>query len=68
MPNFIVIKDNKVDNIINAPSLEIAEEATGLLCIEYTNENSAQVGYTWDGYTFISPIVDNALIDPLSNN
>lgn len=59
MPNFIVIKDNKVDNIIDAPSLEVAEEATGLTCIEYTNENPTQIGYTWDGFVFTAPLLDN---------
>lgn len=56
MPNFIVIKDNKVDNIIDAPSLEVAEEATSLTCIEYTGEPFVAIGYTWDGSVFTTPI------------
>ena len=33
--NFIVVKDNKVENLIVANSLENAESLTGLQCIEY---------------------------------
>jgi hypothetical protein len=33
--NFIVVKDNKVENLIVANSLEDAESLTGLQCIEY---------------------------------
>jgi len=35
MPTFAVIKDGRVQNCINAESKEIAEESTGLVCIEY---------------------------------
>lgn len=55
MPNFIVIKDNKVDNIIDAPSLEVAEEATSLTCIEYVGEFPISIGWIWDGSTFAKP-------------
>jgi hypothetical protein len=33
--NFIVVKDNKVENLIVADSLENAESLLGLTCIEY---------------------------------
>jgi hypothetical protein len=55
MANFAVIKDSVVINIIDAPSKEIAEEATGFTCIEYTDQNPAYIGWTYDGAQFINP-------------
>jgi hypothetical protein len=37
MPNYAVIENNKVSNIIVADSKEIAEEVTGLSCIDVTD-------------------------------
>lgn len=58
MANYAVIQNNKVTNIIVADSKEIAEEVTGLVCIEYTNENPASIDYLWDGTNFIAPITE----------
>ena len=58
MTNYAVIKNNKVKNIIVADSKEIAEEATGLLCVEYTDENPAYIGLGFDGTTFEQPPVE----------
>ena len=33
--NFIVVKNNKIENLIVADSLENAESIVGLTCIEY---------------------------------
>ena len=55
MANFAVIQDDIVINIIDAPSKEIAEEATRLTCIEYTNESPVRIGWTYDGTQFINP-------------
>ena len=54
MANFAVIKDDLVVNIIDAPSKEVAEEATRSTCIEYTDENPARIGWTYDGTQFAS--------------
>jgi len=54
MATFAVIKDGVVDNCIVAESLAIAEEVTGLTCIEYTVPS---VGYTYVDGKFIAPIV-----------
>lgn len=56
--NFAVIENNKVANIILADSLEIAEEVARQTCVEYTDENPAHIGDTWDGTNFISPIIE----------
>jgi hypothetical protein len=55
MANFAVIKDNLVINIIVAERLEDAEQATGLVCVEYTEEAPAAIGWVYDGVTFNKP-------------
>jgi hypothetical protein len=63
MANYAVINDNKVINIIVCDSKEIAEQVTGTICIEYTNENPAGIGYTWDGSVFTKPIIEEITND-----
>ena len=58
MANFAVLSGNTVMNIITADSLEIAESVTGLTCIEYTNENPAGIGWTYNGSTFEEPLIE----------
>lgn len=58
MADFAVIQDDKVINCIVAESKEIAENVTGLLCVEYTLENAPSIGFTWDGNNFIPPVYD----------
>jgi hypothetical protein len=53
--NYAVIKDSTVINVILADSKEIAEEATGLLCVEYADSNPAHIGLGFDGTTFEQP-------------
>jgi len=55
MATFAVILDTKVINTIDAPSLEVAEEATGQTCIEYTDSNPASIGYTYSDGVFTAP-------------
>lgn len=64
MANYAVIEDNKVTNIIVADSKEIAEDVTGYTCIEYTDENPAGIGYTWDGNNFIQPEIEEPTEEP----
>lgn len=56
MANFAVLKDNVVVNIIVAESIEDATQATGLTCIEYTEENPARINWIYDGVNFNYPI------------
>jgi hypothetical protein len=58
MANYAVIQNNTVTNVIVADSKEIAEEVTGLLCIEYTEENPTNIGWTYDGTSFINPFAE----------
>lgn len=52
MKNFAVIENNIVTNIIIADSKAIAEELTGVTCIEYTTE-PAEPGGTHTNGKFI---------------
>jgi hypothetical protein len=51
MANFAVIDGNDVINTIVAESKAIAEEITGLTCVEFTDEG-AEVGGTYANGTF----------------
>ena len=50
--------ENQVTNIFVSDSLEIAQMVTGDVCIEYTDENPAAIGYIWNGTKFIEPPVE----------
>lgn len=56
--NYAVIENNTVINTIVAETKQIAEEVTGLLCIEYTNEDPAGIGWIYDGINFIPPTIE----------
>jgi len=58
MPNFAVLKEGIVTNIIVAESKSVAEEVTGLICVEYTDTNPAYIDGTYDGSVFTAPIVE----------
>jgi hypothetical protein len=58
MPNFAEIKNDVVANIIIAESKEIADMVTGGVCVEYTDENPAYIGWIYDGTNFIQPVVE----------
>jgi hypothetical protein len=58
MHNYAVIENGIVTNIIVADTKEIAEQVTGSTCVEYTDENPAGIGYTYDGENFIAPVVE----------
>jgi len=59
MADFAVLSGNLVVNVIVADTIEIAEAVTNATCIEYTSENPAGIGWTWDGTTFIPPTDPN---------
>jgi hypothetical protein len=68
MALFAVINDLlNVVNIIDAPSKEIAEEVTGLECVEYTFENPASIGsrYDRDSNTFINKSIIEVIDEPI---
>jgi hypothetical protein len=51
MANFAVLGGASVINVIVADSIEIAEELTGAICVEYTDANPAGIGWTYDAET-----------------
>jgi hypothetical protein len=57
MPNFAVLNSNIVENIIVAETKQIAESLTGKVCIQYSSENPANIGYEYDFdlETFVKP-------------
>jgi hypothetical protein len=55
MATYAVINKGIVENIIVADSLEVAEQIVGFTCVEYTQENPAGIGWTYDGTKFIAP-------------
>lgn len=55
---FAVLTGNTVSNVIVAETKEIAEQVTELICIEYTDEEPAGIGWTWDGTNFIAPVIE----------
>ncbi|CAB4180332.1 hypothetical protein UFOVP1662_5 [uncultured Caudovirales phage] len=55
MKNYAVISGSTVINVISAQDLESAELATKSSCVEYTEENPAGIGWTYDGKKFIAP-------------
>jgi len=65
MATFAVMSGDSVSNVIVADTKEIAEEVTGSICIEYTEENPAGIGWTWDGTSFINPfaVVEEPVVE-----
>jgi hypothetical protein len=60
MPKFAVIKNNKVENIILADSLEVAQSVTeGLECVPYIEDgiNIPHIGFVYLDGMFEQPIV-----------
>lgn len=55
MKNFAVMSGTIVTNVIVANDLESAIFATKQECIEYTAENAASIGCTYNGQKFIAP-------------
>jgi hypothetical protein len=59
MPNFAVINDGVVINVIVCDTKEIAEQVTQLTCVEFDLENrEAGIGHAYDGSKFVAPIIE----------
>jgi len=56
MAKFAVILDDKVFNTIIADTKEIAEEVTGMTCVEYSDSDVPHIGFGYDGTTFAQPV------------
>jgi hypothetical protein len=58
MATFVVLNGDRVENILVADTKEIAELVSGLICVEYTSDNPAVIGETYDGSIFTNPITE----------
>jgi len=55
----VLNSDNIVENIIVAPSTEVAENTTSKVCIYITPiTKNAHIGLSWDGTEFEQPFVE----------
>jgi hypothetical protein len=64
MANFAVMSGTTVSNVILADSKEIAELTTNSVCVEYTEDNPAGIGWTYDGTVFTAPVVE-PVVEPI---
>ena len=59
MATYAVIDNELVVNVILADSKEIADQCNpGFICVEYTTENPAAIGWTYDGTNFTPPVIE----------
>lgn len=60
MTNFAVIHNGIVSNVIVCDTKEMAETLTNAVCVEYTDDNPAAIGWTYDETTgkFSAPVVE----------
>lgn len=68
MPTFAMMSGNTVDNIIMADDKEATEAVLRCTLIEFTPENPAGIGWSYDPETgkFVAPQGPVGLIDPPS--
>ena len=56
MATYAVVTGNVVSNVILADNKEETEQALGVTLIEYTPDNPAGIGWTYDGVSFTPPV------------
>ena len=66
MLTFAILRNNVVENVIVANDIETAEAVTGLKAVEYTEENPACIGDSFDpiNNVFISkekPVIEEPI-------
>lgn len=64
MPVYAVINSNKVENIIVADTLEIAESVTLQKCVDITDISDVKIGTKYNGTEFEIEITDFPDSDP----
>jgi hypothetical protein len=65
MPKFATIKNNKVENIILADSLEAVQSVTGLECVQYEEDgiNIPHIGLGYSDGVFEQPTTEESTND-----
>jgi hypothetical protein len=63
MATFAMMNGNTVENIIVTDDKEKSEQDLGRTLIEYTAENPAGIGWTYDAETntFIAPVIEEEI-------
>ena len=63
MATFAMMSGNTVENIIVTDDKEQAEKDLGMALIEYTAENPAGIGWTYDAETntFTAPVIEEEI-------
>lgn len=68
MATFAILRNNIVENIIIADDVETAKALTGLDAVEYTEENPARIGDSFDAinniFVFSESIIDVEEVTP----
>jgi hypothetical protein len=64
----VLDNENVVTNVIVCESLELAEEVTGSVCVEITDENPAAIGWIYNPETgtFSPPPEPEEVVDPVA--
>lgn len=65
MPTFAMMSGNVVDTIIMADDKEATEAALRCVLIEFTEDNPAGIGYTYDPETgkFAAPVIEDLPVE-----
>lgn len=65
MPTFAMMSGNSVDNIVMADDKEATEAALRCTLIEFTAENPAGIGWTYDPETgvFTAPVIEEPIVE-----
>lgn len=65
MPTFAMMSGNTVDNIIMADDKEATEAALRCVLIEFTPENPAGIGWSYNPETgtFVAPVVEEPAVE-----
>lgn len=63
MPTFAMMSGNTVDTIIVADDKEATEAALRCVLIEFTADNPAGIGWSYDPETgkFVAPVIEDAV-------
>lgn len=62
MPNYAIVENKLITNIIVAETKEIAETVTGQTCIELPHYDVGR-GWTYEGGTFTAPVIETPVVE-----
>ena len=68
MATYAIVLNNVVSNVIVSDNKEDTKRALNVTLVEYTPENPAGIGYTWDGEKFNLPVVEDVTSQEPTND